>query len=650
LTPAQVEQAASVRGAFAEGTVAQLAGLIGLPAGRPQRHYIDLEGDAQAATQHLYFEKQAKAAAPAPDGPVVLRNYFDPDNSRKLMVYPAAWPMPPGREEILTWLMLSEGAGFTGGTARIEVTGPPGLEFSHGFFNGAKFHNGQIVGGYELPNDASLEAGQAYLASKRFVLQPDGPPADGRHCYSAAYPNLYVPAMTPQRTTQIILVLQLHVSAATPGEWDVRITLSPGDGTGIAHILPGARVAVMAKLWLPVVSGLNPKAAYDTSDMPESPLPDQVFDYLAARSGDYRYRHMEPAAIRAMMEDAQAKGRPREYANWLHDVQYTQKRAATDCRLDCPAIAMNVAILRHAGQATLDLYRAYIEQHLRPMLDQGGELRLRAERQMTETAHVGKTRKTWPLRDALRDKAWAKLFDAESDYQAVTIELIPEGAEIPMAGLGLHATMVGSRRVAARLKQSPDQAADYNDRLLHQTLAKMRGHTVPATTPGETMTLHSWVVNHPAGHAFAHTSPQAMKQQLNAFAETAAPLQAWHGAATWIPVFDTAGDYENTVYEDQSVLNFFRGILHGSGFGLHDHRLAAAWCANVLRMVTPDLWLGPSLSGQLDLAALAKAATVTQVGEVLHVEKRNDCALEDFELALLPVLPVETARIGLRST
>ena len=38
--------------------------------------------------------------------------------------------------------------------------------------NGANFHNGQIVGGYELPKDATAEVGQAYLETKRFRFEP----------------------------------------------------------------------------------------------------------------------------------------------------------------------------------------------------------------------------------------------------------------------------------------------------------------------------------------------------------------------------------------------------------------------------------------------------------------------------------------------
>ena len=76
------------------------------------------------------------------------------------------------------------------------MTGPPGLAFSSGVINGAKFHNGQIVGGYELPKDASVEAAQAYLDSKRFALSPVEPGGRGVQRYSAEYPNLYVPPLS----------------------------------------------------------------------------------------------------------------------------------------------------------------------------------------------------------------------------------------------------------------------------------------------------------------------------------------------------------------------------------------------------------------------------------------------------------------------
>ena len=44
-----------------------------------------------------------------------------------------------------------------------------------------------------------------------------------------------------------------------------------------------------------------------------------------------------------------------------------------------------------------------------------------------------------------------------------------------------------------------------------------------------------------------------MKARLDALASDHAPLQAWHAEATWIPVFDRAEDYEDTVYKDMRV-------------------------------------------------------------------------------------------------
>ena len=94
----------------------------------------------------------------------------------------------------------------------------------------------------------------------------DGASPGAQH-YRAEYPNLYVPTITPASTTQIIVVLQLHIAAPRPGEWDVQVTLHPGSDGEYSCELPRARVAATEQGWLPVVSGLNPKAAYDTADM-----------------------------------------------------------------------------------------------------------------------------------------------------------------------------------------------------------------------------------------------------------------------------------------------------------------------------------------------------------------------------------------------
>ena len=71
---------------------------------------------------------------------------------------------------------------------------------------------------------------------------------------------------------------------------------------------------------------------------------------------------------------------------------------------------------------------------------------------------------------------------------------------------------------------------------------------------------------------------------------------------------------------------------------------------HVLRMVTPHIWLCDTLIRQLDLAALRKVAAVAEMNGSFKIEKLAGCAMEDFELALLPILPIESARITVKAS
>jgi len=121
-------------------------------------------------------------------------------------------------------------------------------------------------------------------------------------------------------------------------------------------------------------------------------------------------------------------------------------------------------------------------------------------------------------------------------------------------------------------------------------------------------------------------------------------LQAWHCRCTWQPIFDHADDYHRTVYEDHSVLNWFRGILQNDG-GLNDAKMSVRWCSNVLRMVTPHMWMCRALLEQVDRSALEAVAQITEAGDAFKITLRDGQRLDDLELALLPVLPVESARV-----
>jgi hypothetical protein len=646
ITADQIGQALAQETAFADDTIAKLCALVGLASDRPQMHYRDLEGDRDSIAAELYFTKKA-ATVPAANGQISLRNYFDRDNSRKLLVYPASWPMPLDHEELLTWLILTEGAGFRGGRATVNVAGPDGLMLSKGFMNGAKFHNGQIVGGYELPKNVTPDAAKAYLESKRFLLTPAEPTSREFRLYSAEYPNLWVPPITPDRTTQIIIVLQLYLTALNAGEWTINVTLQPHCDSRFAYELPAARVTGVPQTWLPVVSGLNPKTAYDTGDLAEGRLSDDVLDFLIRKSGNHRLLVMLPSESRALLESQQNEGRERNYRFWLHDLQHKQRGLPNERRLDHAAIASNVAIQRDQGQATLDSCRMYLEKWLHPLLAKSGEVRVRAERQMTESLHVAKMKKAWPVNSVSADKTWAKLFDYENEYQTIVMEFLQTGAELPFAGMGLTYSL-RDRRTTAKSDHS-DLHKEYEKQMMELTLRKMRGHEIHQLEVGHTLHVFNWVINHDECFRPLETSIDGMKRSLDAFAAESSPLQAWHGQSAWIPVFDQADSYQGTIYEDMSVLNFFRGVLVDQQFGLKDQRMTTQWCANVLRMVTPHMWLCGNLVEQVDKEALANFAIVTEHDGCYKIEKRGDCTMDDLELALVPVLPIESSRVRVLS-
>ena len=92
------------------------------------------------------------------------------------------------------------------------------------------------------------------------------------------------------------------------------------------------------------------------------------------------------------------------------------------------------------------------------------------------------------------------------------------------------------------------------------------------------------------------------------------------------------------------MLNWFRGVVCGAG--LHRRIMSAQWCGNVLRMVTPHMWLCRNLIDQVDRAALGQVAQVSETNGVYRIALRPGCALDELELALLPILPIESARMS----
>ncbi len=141
----------------------------------------------------------------------------------------------------------------------------------------SKFHNGQIVGPLKTaPRDTTGASPEDLLKSRQFEVTsgPLGP--SGSKTFAARFPQLDIPSKEPDRPTQFLVVLQLHLVASRVGEWDIEVSVRPTARTGFQHDLPRARIAAVEQTWLPVVSGLNPKASYETRDLatiqPPGPL------------------------------------------------------------------------------------------------------------------------------------------------------------------------------------------------------------------------------------------------------------------------------------------------------------------------------------------------------------------------------------------
>jgi len=145
------------------------------------------------------------------------------------------------------------------------------------------------------------------------------------------------------------------------------------------------------------------------------------------------------------------------------------------------------------------------------------------------------------------------------------------------------------RRLQHSLGEHGEKWSQSYAKKLADTLRLMRGRPFDALAPGATWHVFKWGINHPDCYKYLETSAAEMEKQLDGFAAEHLSLQAWSSQCTWIPLFDHAGSYERTAYEEASLLNWFRGII-SDGDGLNDEKMTAQWCGNVLRMVTPQMW------------------------------------------------------------
>ncbi len=628
LSTEQIKQAATRQTGFADGIIGGLGGLIGL-GGQPQMNYEDFLDGGEEISAQFYFKKKPAAVSEAPTGEIRLANGYDPDDTRMLLVYPASWPVPVGKATNVRWMILSQGAGFDGGTATIRISGAGGPVLSKGAMRGFKFHNGQIAGDLETrPTDqdhvkdyyafavvASKEPAQngaPRTAGGSGVPVPYGGAGFASLCamaqatsdsqlYTAEVRRLGIPPMTPKRTTEILILFVLYdLHFQTAGEWEINVSLKLGTDPEYSYDLPPVRIAALEQGWLPVVSGLNPKTSYDRSNLSADPRTEQ---------------------------------------DNLRELADKQSRIMDDRRLIHPAITSSVAILKDGGQATLDACKQWLETWLRAVAEQGqGEIRIHTEKKLPPGVFKpSKTRKSLPANAFLQDQAWEAVFDYEKNYQSVLISFVPRDREVAVAGIGLQYSQEEA--------YFPDYSrpGSVHAAQMAKTLSVMRGRPFTEETYSSTLHAFQWVTNDAACYEYLKTSASDMAQRLDWFAGGNAPLQAWSCQSTWVPMFDQASHIKPTLYEDYSALNWFRGV--DGGAGLYRRKMSVQWCSNVLRMLAPHMWLCRTLIDQVDRAALERVAEVSETNGVFRVALRAGCSIEELELALLGILPVESARI-----
>ena len=435
----QIKQTITKQTAFADDIIAGLSELIGLRNGQPQMNYQDFLDEEKEITTQFHFKKKPKAVSDIPAGEIRLANGFDSDDTPMLSVYPASWPIPVGKQKNLKWMILSQGGGFRGGTATIRVTGPAELVLATGAMRGFKFHSGQIVGDLETrPTDKDHVKDYYGLE-----IRPTASTSFGSWSYTALFPNLDIPPMTAGRTTQILILFVLYnLESQAAGEWEINVSIQPGAQTEYQHNLPPVRIAAVEQSWLPVVSGLNPKTTYNKSNLS---------------------------------------------ANHLNELNYKQSQVPAQRLLDHPAVTSSVAILKDDGQPTLDACKTWLEAWLGPLAEQQvGEIRIHAEKQMSKSFYVGKTKKNLPVSGFLGDKMWGKLFDCASNYQTVLVTFVPRDALCGVAGIGLQRSFVGYGV----------EWSSYYEKKLADTLTLMRGRPFDSLEPGITWHVFKWVVNH----------------------------------------------------------------------------------------------------------------------------------------------------------
>jgi hypothetical protein len=274
-------------------------------------------------------------------------------------------------------------------------------------------------------------------------------------------------------------------------------------------------------------------------------------------------------------------------------------------RLNRPSVHSAVAILPGDDARTWDWARSLIEAALPPPNGKNTLVALDTQKHLSPSFKVPKSHAELALDGVTRAPAWTKLFDPAQDFQTVRIGLTRVGAPWPYAGFSVQTTLRSGLR-----KQALDAGSDS-----------------PATA------IALWAIADPKARDALGVDWTSVAATFRHFLREAGALQAWLADGAWIPEFDTYEDFHQTLYENISLVDWFRSGRQGSCAG-------QLWSRRRLRFVSHRLWLGVDLAAAVDRTALAEVADVVPVREGFEVALKPGVELRALEQALWPILPL----------
>jgi hypothetical protein len=313
--------------------------------------------------------------------------------------------------------------------------------------------------------------------------------------------------------------------------------------------------------------------------------------------------------------------------SWIPKIAGDAPAAKTSAiiKLNEPSVLSMVALLDHDA-AALTAIRQWAEQWLAALkVADGAELSVATHKHMSASFRVAKTEKTLPLSGAAAHSQWPKLFDAKSDYQTVMLRVMPAGRAFPIAGFTWQAALRNG------LRPDPDQALKY----LRDTVGPYVGaDAAPMENDGgSAVSVALWVLNDPAIFEALGTTPDKLAQMFEAWMAGTAPTQAWITRAAWFPELDFYEQYNQTLYETASTIDWFRSHMNGL-------LASRAWACRRLRFMASTLWLGKELASQVDMEQLATVAELSPANGATCVRSRPERSLGELEAALAPILPM----------